>query len=87
MTRPLQTFSSLRDAYLRYFDSPFDLRFEELVQERRQILNRDSVLFRDPLFEPLPPYAGSGLTIGPAVQSVCRFRPIADSVPVIADSL
>jgi DEAD/DEAH box helicase domain-containing protein len=70
MTRPLQTFSSLRNAYLRYFDSPFDLRFDELVQERRQILNRDSVLFRDPLFEPQPPYAGSGLTIRPAVQAV-----------------
>src|SRR5262245_3921888 len=70
MTRPLQTFSSLRNAYLRYFDSPFDLRFDELVQERRQILNRDSVLFREPLFEPQPPYVGSGLTIRPAVQSV-----------------
>lgn len=69
MTRPLQTFASLRDAYLRYFDSPFDLRFDELVQERRRILDRDAVLFREPLFEPQPPYAGSGLTIGPAVQA------------------
>lgn len=60
MTDPIQTFNALRSAYLRYFDSPFDLRFEEVVQARRQILDRDAVLFRDPLVEPQPPYLGSG---------------------------
>src|SRR5438552_4564 len=42
MTDPIRTFSSLKDAYFRYFDSPFDLRFEELVQSRRALLDRDS---------------------------------------------
>lgn len=59
MTDPIQTFNALRSAYLRYFDSPFDLRFEELVQSRRRILDRDGVLFREPLVEPQPPYLGS----------------------------
>jgi len=60
MTDPIQTFDALRNAYLRYFDSPFDLRFQELVQARRQLLDRDGVLFREPLIEPQPPYVGSG---------------------------
>ena len=34
MSDPIQTFANLKNAYLRYFDSPFDLRFEELVQAR-----------------------------------------------------
>jgi DEAD/DEAH box helicase domain-containing protein len=60
MTDAIRTFEALKQAYLRYFDSPYDLRFEELVEERRRILDRDGVLYREPLIEPQPPYAGSG---------------------------
>jgi len=70
MTDPIQTFQSLKSAYLRYFDSPYDLRFEELVQARRQLLDRDGVLYREPLVEPQPPYAGSGHDVRSAVSSI-----------------
>jgi DEAD/DEAH box helicase domain-containing protein len=66
MTNPLQTFDALRNAYLRYFDSPFDLRFEELVLARRRLLDRDGVLYREPLIEPQPAYVASGHTISTA---------------------
>ncbi len=69
MSDPIQTFQSLKGAYLRYFDSPFDLRFEELVQARRRLLDRDGVLYREPLIEPQPPYAGSGHDIRSAVTT------------------
>jgi len=70
MTNPIQTFDSLRNAYLRYFDSPFDLRFEEVVQARRQMLDRDGVLYREPLIEPQPPYASSGQDIRGVISQV-----------------
>ncbi len=70
MTDPIQTFDSLKNAYLRYFDSPFDLRFEEVVRARRNLLDRDGVLYRQPLVEPQPPYAGSGHDVRSAVSSV-----------------
>ena len=70
MTDLTQTFQSLKDAYLRYFDSPFDLRFEELVQARRRLLDRDGVLYREPLVEPQPPYAVSGHDVRSAVSAV-----------------
>jgi DEAD/DEAH box helicase domain-containing protein len=70
MSDPIRTFANLRDTYLRYFDSPFDLRFEELVRARGQLLDRDGVLYREPLIEPQPPYAGSGEDVRAAARSV-----------------
>jgi DEAD/DEAH box helicase domain-containing protein len=63
MTDAMAVFRGLKQAYLRYFESPFDLRFDELVEDRRRLLDRDSVLYRDPLIEPQPPYIGSGRDI------------------------
>ena len=70
MTDPIQTFDSLKSAYLRYFDSPFDLRFEELVQARRRLLDRDGVLYREPLIEPQPGYVLSGNDVRGATAAV-----------------
>lgn len=70
MSNPIQTFQSLKSAYLRYFDSPFDLRFEDLVQARRRLLDRDGVLYREPLIEPQPGYVLSGHDIRAATASV-----------------
>jgi hypothetical protein len=86
MSDPIRTFDYLKSAYLRYFDSPFDLRFEEVVRARGRMLDRDGVLYREPLIEPQPPYASSGHTIGPALRSVldgnAAWRPdlIADAI-------
>ena len=65
MSDPIRTFDNLKSAYLRYFDSAFDLRFEEIVRARAHLLDRDGVLYRESLVEPQPPYAGSGKTYGP----------------------
>ena len=56
MNNPLSLFRNLRDLYLRYLDSPFDLRYEDLVRERRALLDRDGYLWREPLIEPVPAY-------------------------------
>lgn len=60
MTNPIVIFNSLRETYLRYLDSPFDLRYEPLVDERRAMLDQDGRLYRAPLIEPIPPYMSSG---------------------------
>src|ERR1700730_15061972 len=70
MTNLIQTFDSLKQSYLRYFDSPFDLRFQELVLARRRMLDRDGVLYREPLIEPQPPYAGSRQNVRSVTTSV-----------------
>lgn len=75
MTDPIQTFDALKNSYLRYFDSPFDLRFEELVHARRGLLDRDGVLYREALIEPQPPYAGSGHDIRSVPGSALAGHP------------
>src|ERR1700722_1177434 len=72
MTNPIAVFNQLRDTYLRYLDSPFDLRYEPLVAERRDMLDRDGRLYREPLIEPVPPYAGSGRTFPAAAAEILR---------------
>src|SRR5262245_61325891 len=70
MSNPIAIFEDLRETYLRYLDSPFDLRYSDLVRERRQLLDRDGRLYRNPLIEPVPAYQSSGQTFAQAVQSL-----------------
>lgn len=55
-TSPFTVHDAIRDAYLRYFDTAFWLRDEQLLAERRTLLERQGRLFADPLIEPVIPY-------------------------------
>ena len=70
MTNPIELFGELRDTYLRYLDSPFDIRYQALVDERRAMLDRDGRLYRAPLLEPSPPYVSSDQTFSAASSSL-----------------
>ena len=51
MSNPIRFFENLRDMYLRYLDSPFDLRYGALTVERRQL--RPPMRPRQRFLEPL----------------------------------
>ncbi|MER9365035.1 DEAD/DEAH box helicase [Mesorhizobium sp. M0518] len=70
MTNPVAIFERMRDIYLRYLDSPFDLRYDSLVAERRALLDADGRLYRRPLIEPAPPYAMSGRNFAAAASDI-----------------
>ena len=70
MKSPTIVFESLRDMYLRYLDSPFDLRYEDLVAERRQLLDVDGRIYRLPLIEPLPAYQTCGAPFSTVAQNL-----------------
>jgi len=72
MNNPLALFRNLREMYLRYLDSPFDLRNLDLSRERRKMLDRDGRLWREPLFEPVPHYPLCGQNFGSMVRNHLR---------------
>lgn len=67
---PIRLFEDLRDMYLRYLDSPFDLRYEDLTGERRTLLDRDGRIYRLPLIEPVPSYRSSGESFSQAAHAL-----------------
>lgn len=61
------TFDRLREAYFRYYDTPFGLADRQLQEERRELFDRDNGAYRRPLIELRPEY-------------VTALRTLADSV-------
>ena len=51
MNNPIALFQNLREMYLRYINSPFNLRYDDLSRERKEMLDRDGFLWREPLIE------------------------------------
>ena len=72
MSNPIRFFEHLRDMYLRYLDSPFDIRYGDLSRERRELLDQDGRIYRYPLIEPVPAYKSSGQSFGEAAQSLLK---------------
>jgi DEAD/DEAH box helicase domain-containing protein len=60
MNNPIGLFDSIREMYLRYLDSPFDLRYPALVNERRALLDVDGRIYREPLIETVRQYQTCG---------------------------
>src|SRR5207245_652319 len=54
LSNPIALFRDLRDTYFRYLDSPYDIRYPDLIAERRRLLDADGRLYRHPLIEPVP---------------------------------
>ena len=60
MNNPIGLFQNLRQMYLRYVNSPFALRYDDLSRDRERMLDRDGFIWREPLIEPVPAYRKCG---------------------------
>jgi Lhr-like helicase len=58
----ISVFEALREDFFRYYDTPFALADKEVEAERRALLDRDGVAWREPWIEPLRPHRTSELT-------------------------
>lgn len=74
----IQTFEHLRDAYFRYYDTPFGLADRSLQSERRSLLDRDGGVYRKPLIELRPEYASADRTLAESVNLVDADPDLAD---------
>lgn len=74
----IETFEHLRDAYFRYYDTPFGLADEQLQSERRALLDKDGGVYRKPLIELRPEYESAGRTLRESAE-------VADADPDLAE--
>src|ERR1700760_1956560 len=58
----ISVFEALREDFFRYYDTPFALADKEVEAERRALLDRDGVAWREPWIEPFRPHRSSELT-------------------------
>jgi Lhr-like helicase/predicted Zn-ribbon and HTH transcriptional regulator len=63
MRNPVQSFDTIKNNFIRYIETAFGTRFDKLEKERRELLDTDKVLYREPWMEPLPDYLSSGKKI------------------------
>lgn len=56
---PVSVGNAIREGYLRYFETAFWLRDDELMKERRRLLEEEGAVFSDPLIEPILPYTST----------------------------
>ncbi len=70
MKDPYGLYERLKSIYLRYYDSPFALRYESLMDERRASLETEGIAHREPYIELLPPYDSSDRTLEQACQEL-----------------
>lgn len=72
------TFARLREAYFRYYDTPFGLADQRLQQERRDLFDRDNGAFRLPLIEMRPEYVSAERTLAESVAAARAPSDLAD---------
>lgn len=68
MTDAMGLSDSLRDYYIRYYETPFAVSDEGVSRERRALLEAEGAVFREPYLEPLARYASCGRSI----EDSCR---------------
>ncbi|SPT60532.1 DEAD/DEAH box helicase [Actinomadura madurae] len=72
------TFDRLREAYFRYYDTPFGLADERLQRERRKLFDRDNGAFRLPLIELRPEYVTVERTLDESAAAAGASPELAD---------
>lgn len=74
----VQTFNHLREAYFRYYDTPFGLADQRLQEERRDLLDRDGGVYRQPLLEVRPEYSTTGHDLTASVAAAGAAPELAE---------
>lgn len=78
----LETFDHLRESYFRYYDTPFGLSDKSLERERRDILDRDNGVYREPFIELRPEYESTRRSLAEST----RLASAAEELPEFAST-
>ena len=79
IAQPKSVYRSLREAYLRYYDTAFWVRNPAIRAERRQLLEAEGAIFQEPLLEPTLPFR-QGASITEVCDKIGLSRTIAETL-------
>ena len=86
MRDPLGLFDTLLDHYIRYYETPFSVRDEQISAERHQLLMDEGEVYREPWIEVLPSYRSSPRTVAESCERAGSPPELADfAVPGLLD--
>jgi ATP-dependent helicase YprA (DUF1998 family) len=80
MDTAIDIFDTLREDFFRYYDTPFALSDERLQEERRELLDRDSVTWRWPWLEPIRDYEPCPETVEDTLHGITGATELAEFV-------
>lgn len=80
MTDPVTLRDQLLDQYLRYYDTPFAVKSESLMRERRELLLEEGVVSQDVWLEPVAPYAKYSGSLRESVENAGGHRDLAEFI-------
>lgn len=63
MNDPFKVFNELKSQFLNYYDTPFGLADDGLMNERKSLLDVDGGLYRDPVLEIRPNYKHAPISL------------------------
>lgn len=69
MTSPADAFHRMRGDLFRYYETPYRLRLDEVMRERRRLLDRPGATWQEPYMEVLRPYAVTGQGVEGALSA------------------
>ena len=74
MASALATFERLRDDLFRYYDTPFRVRLDGVMRERRALLDRPAIAWQEPWLEVMRQYEVTGASVANALQQAALLR-------------
>jgi len=78
VTDPLTIHDRLTEQFLRYYDTPFAIRDESVMAERRALLTAEGAISREPWLEPIAPYAQREETFAESCSAAGAHQDLAE---------
>jgi ATP-dependent helicase YprA (DUF1998 family) len=69
VANPVSVFERLREEFFRYYGTPYRIRYPQVDAERKALLDREGMTWREPWLEPVAEYSTTGVGFDAAIAA------------------
>jgi hypothetical protein len=69
VANPVSVFQRLREEFFRYYGTPYRISYPQVDAERKELLDREAMTWREPWIEPVAEYAATGMGFESAIAA------------------